>query len=93
MVRIKKAAYQPLTASDGETALAIVLAERRRELVFGGLRWMDMKRLDKEGRMPELQRINRRTGEVLATLKPQGKAYTLQIPARVRKFNPNMDIN
>jgi len=93
MVRIKKAAYQPLTASDGETALAIVLAERRRELVFGGLRWMDMKRLDKEGRMPELQRINRRTGEVLATLKPHSKAYTLQIPGRVRKFNPNMDIN
>lgn len=92
-VRIRKAFYQPLTASDKETALAIVLAERRRELVFGGLRWMDMKRLDKEGRMPEVQRINKRTGEVMETLKPHGKGYTLQIPARVRIFNPKMELN
>lgn len=92
-VRIKKAFYQPLTASDKDVALTIVLAERRRELAFGGLRWMDMKRLDREGRMPEVQRINKRTGEIMETLKPQDKKYTLQIPARVRKFNPNMQLN
>nr|WP_162988826.1 RagB/SusD family nutrient uptake outer membrane protein [Pedobacter schmidteae] len=93
IMRIKKAAYQPLTAVDKETALTNVFAERRRELVFAGVRWMDMKRLDKEGRMPEVQRINKKTGEVLGTLKPHSKAYTLQIPARVRMFNPNMELN
>lgn len=92
-VRIKKAFYQPLTASDKDVALTIVLAERRRELAFAGLRWMDMKRLDREGRMPEVQRINKRTGEIMETLKPQDKKYTLQIPARVRKFNPNIQLN
>lgn len=93
VLRIKSNAYQPLTASDPESALAAVLAERRRELAFGDLRWMDMKRLDKENRMPDVQRINRKTGALLATLKAHSKDYTLQIPVRVRNFNPKMELN
>jgi len=92
-VRIKTAAYQAATAANPEDALTLVLAERRRELAYSGLRWMDMKRLDKEGRMPEVIRTNKQTGTVLATLKPHSKMYTLQIPARVRQFNPKMEIN
>ncbi|MNT91731.1 SusD family protein [compost metagenome] len=91
--RIKTASYQPLSAANAEAALTTVLAERRRELAYSGLRWMDMKRLDREGRMPEVVRIDKKTGEVLATLKPHGKGYTFQIPARVRKFSPQMEIN
>jgi hypothetical protein len=92
-VRIKAASYQPLTAANKEAALIIVLAERRRELAYSGVRWMDMKRLDKEGRMSEVTRIDKKTGEVLASLKPHSKGYTFQIPARVRDFNPKMEIN
>lgn len=92
-VRIKTANYQDLTASNPEAALVIVLAERRRELAFSGQRWTDMKRLDKDGRMPEVIRLNKKTGAVLATLKPHSKEYTFQIPVRVRKFNPQMEIN
>ena len=92
-VRIKTASYQPLSAANAEAALTIVLAERRRELAYSGLRWMDMKRLDREGRMPEVIRIDKKTGGVLAILKPRSKGYTFQIPARVRKFNPQMEIN
>ncbi|MFA4871079.1 MAG: RagB/SusD family nutrient uptake outer membrane protein [Pedobacter sp.] len=91
--RIKTADYQDLTASDPETALVIVLAERRRELAYSGQRWMDMKRLDKDGRMTEVIRIDKKTGAVLATLKPHSKQYTFQIPVRVRTFNPDMEIN
>lgn len=88
--RIKAAAWQPLLAATPEEALQVVLAERRRELFFGGLRWMDMKRLDREGRMPAIKRINKETGETLATLAPHSPQYTFEVPARVLQFNPGM---
>lgn len=92
-VRVKTAAYQPLTAANPAAALTIVLTERRRELAYSGVRWMDMKRLDKEGRMLEVTRKDKKTGEVLASLKPNSRTYTFQIPVRVRNFNPKMEIN
>ncbi len=91
--RIEKDAFTPSTATTQEEALDIVLAERRRELAFGGQRWMDMKRLDHEGRMPAVKRVNRETGAVIAVLEPNSRHYTFQIPVRVRKFNPGMIIN
>ncbi|WEK18293.1 MAG: RagB/SusD family nutrient uptake outer membrane protein [Candidatus Pedobacter colombiensis] len=91
--RIKTVNYQDLTAGNSEAALAIVLAERRRELAYSGQRWMDMKRLDREGRMSEVIRVNKKSGVILTTLKPHSKEYTFQIPTRVRRFNPQMEIN
>jgi len=91
--RIKTAAYADQTAGSGEEALALVLAERRRELAFSGLRWFDMKRLDREGRMPEVKRINPDTQEVYATLAPGSANYTFEIPVRVQLFNPGMELN
>lgn len=92
-VRIFKDVYVASTAATPEAALTLVLKERRMELAYGGLRWSDMKRLDKEGRMPPVQRINRTTGEFLGTLQPHSKQYTFQIPTRVRRFNPTMETN
>ncbi len=92
-MRIKTAAYQPLSAASQEDAIMEVLAERRREMAFSGQRWMDMKRLDREGRMQEIKRINPVTGEVITSLAPHSKGYTFQIPVRVRRFNPDMQIN
>src|SRR5690606_35483975 len=91
--RIKTAAYVDQTASSGEEALGLVLAERRRELAFSGLRWFDMKRLDREGRMPEVKRINPDTQEVYAVLTPGSANYTFEIPVRVQLFNPGMELN
>lgn len=85
--------YQPLTASSKEEALDIVLEERRRELAFLGLRWFDMKRLDREGRMPLVVRKDRTTLEIKARLEPGSKNYVFQIPARVQQFNPDMILN
>lgn len=92
-VRIKTEGYQPLTAANPDAALTMVLNERRRELAYSGVRWMDMKRLDKEGRMAEVSRVDKKTGEVLASLKPRSGTYTFQIPVRVRNFNPKMELN
>lgn len=91
--RIKTANYADQTATDSEDALVKVLAERRRELAFSGLRWFDMKRLDQEGRMPKIQRINVTTKAVEATLAPHSPNYTFEIPIRVSLFNPDMQLN
>ncbi|WP_256001929.1 RagB/SusD family nutrient uptake outer membrane protein [Pedobacter deserti] len=91
--RIRTAAYADQTASSAEEALTKVLAERRRELAYSGMRWFDMKRLDQEGGMPEVKRINPKTGVVEATLSPRSPNYTFEIPIRVSAFNPDMELN
>lgn len=91
--RFEPGAYTPLTATGKEDALKKVLEERRRELAFRGVRWMDMKRLDREGRMPLVERKVNSTGVIKATLEPGGKKYVFQIPARVLQFNPDMQLN
>ncbi len=88
--RIKTTAFVNMTASAQEDAIVKVLAERRRELAFHGRRWMDMKRLDADGRMPEVKRIQFGATTVLATLPPGSPNYTFEIPLRVRNFNPDM---
>ena len=91
--RIKTAAYTDETASSGSEALSLVLSERRRELAYLGLRWFDMKRLDQEGLMPTVTRVDKETSEVLETLTPHSEKYTFEIPIRVSAFNPNMVLN
>lgn len=41
-------AYQPATASSPEDALRQVVNERRKELVYRGIRWEDLRRFNKE---------------------------------------------
>jgi len=90
--RIDQYSYEELVASSKEEAIDLILLERRKELAFGGQRWADMKRLDKQGRMPEVERINK-DGDVLASLPPKSPNYTIEIPGRVLLFNPNMKKN
>ena len=47
--RWKTGTFKPFTASSQAEALKLILKERRKELVFRGLRWMDIKRLNLEG--------------------------------------------
>ena len=55
--RYKTGSFTPLTATDAADALNKVLAERRKELLMRNLRWMDIKRLNKEGANITLQRF------------------------------------
>lgn len=91
--RIQKKTYKALASNNKEQVLKWVLEDRRRELAFRGTRWMDMKRLDLEKRMPRIQRIDTGNGKVMATLEPGSKRYTFQIPARVQQFNRDIVLN
>lgn len=62
----KQYPYQERTAANPEEALQMILLERRKELLMRGLRWMDIKRLNKDGANIILKRI------------VDGKVYTLQ---------------
>ncbi|RYE30436.1 MAG: RagB/SusD family nutrient uptake outer membrane protein, partial [Sphingobacteriales bacterium] len=55
--RIASSKFSPLTAQSPTEALNLVLLERRKELVKRGIRWTDLKRLNKEGANITLTRI------------------------------------
>jgi starch-binding outer membrane protein, SusD/RagB family len=72
--------YTPLTATGPADALNQVLTERRKEIVMRGLRWTDLRRLNKEGYNLTLERIL--NGQTY-TLPPNSPLYTLPIPPDV----------
>jgi starch-binding outer membrane protein, SusD/RagB family len=90
--RFATATYVPFQSTDQETVLQEVLKEKNHELPFIGLRWFDMRRLDKENRMGPVHRYDAQ-GNIVATLQPHSDRYTLQIPLVVISFNPNMPQN
>lgn len=72
--------FSPFSATDQEQALDLILRERRKELLMRGLRWPDIKRLNKEGTEIVLKRVV--NGETF-TLQPNNSAYALAIPEDV----------
>ena len=68
------------TAANAETALNSILAERRKELLMRGIRWMDIKRLNREGANINIKRVldNREY-----TLPPNDNRYALPIPSYI----------
>lgn len=81
----------PLDAADADEALRLVLAERRRELVFiDYLRLADLKRLNREPAFAQtITRTMMSTGETFE-LQPNSPKYVLPIPASVMRFNSKM---
>ncbi len=90
--RFATASYVRYESGDQEDVLQEVLKERSHELPFNGLRWLDMRRLDKENRMETVNRYDAQ-GTIIATLPPHSDRYTLQIPVQVLSFNPGMPQN
>ncbi|MEJ7558548.1 MAG: RagB/SusD family nutrient uptake outer membrane protein [Pedobacter sp.] len=90
--RFAPANYQALISSNQKEVFEWVLRERRYEMPMNGLRWFDMRRLDYEGLMPEINRIDQ-SKKIIATLAPHSPRYTLQIPLNATVFNPGMPIN
>jgi starch-binding outer membrane protein, SusD/RagB family len=66
-----------LIASSAEEALQLVLTERQKELIWRGLRWQDLKRLNAEGANITLSRT---TNGQTYTLPPNSPRYAFPIP-------------
>ncbi|MBN9384540.1 MAG: RagB/SusD family nutrient uptake outer membrane protein [Chitinophagaceae bacterium] len=78
--RWKTGSFKPFTATTSSEALNIILSERRKELLYRGLRWTDIRRLNLEGAGITLTRIvNGNT----YTLPPNDLRSILLIPKEV----------
>ena len=64
--RYRNGTYQKVKVTDQKAMLEFIHVERRKELVFRGLRWYDIKRFNLEGKNISLKRI------------VQGKTYILE---------------
>ena len=75
--RWKTGTYTDLTAVDANDAINKILVERRKELLFRGVRWSDLRRLNVDGANITLRRIvNGNT----YTLPPGDLRWVLLIP-------------
>ena len=90
--RYATASYVKFQSADKEAVFQEVMKERAHELPFCGLRFFDMRRLDKENKMGPVNRTNAQ-GTVIATLAPHSDRYTLQIPVQALAYNPGMEQN
>ncbi|MET6999406.1 RagB/SusD family nutrient uptake outer membrane protein [Chitinophaga defluvii] len=70
--------FTPLTASTPNQALDLVLTERRKELLCRGLRWSDLRRLNKDPRLATT--IQRAIAQNKYSLEPGSYKYTFPIP-------------
>jgi starch-binding outer membrane protein, SusD/RagB family len=78
--RWKTGTYIPLSAATPQQALAMILQERRKELIMHGLRWMDIKRLNEEGvNITLVRKINGQQYQLM----PGDLRFALPIPEDV----------
>ncbi|MGE8430434.1 MAG: RagB/SusD family nutrient uptake outer membrane protein [Sphingobacterium sp.] len=86
--RIEKQFFVPITENNIEALLKMVIQERRKELVRRGVRWSDLRRLNKDERFKkEITReviIDGKT-EVFKLL-PNSKNYVFNIPLEVKNM-------
>lgn len=75
--RISSAHFNPIVMTDRDEVLDLILEERRKELVMRDLRWMDVKRLNKEDRNIS---ISRNVNGSVITLKPNDNRFARPIP-------------
>ncbi len=85
--RWKATLYIPYTTATPEEALQLILQERRKELIFRGLRYTDIRRLNIKDTSLTLSRTAQGfTYELL----PNSRRYALPIPEQVRRFNDSI---
>lgn len=78
--RWKVGTFVPYTAATQQDALQTVMTERRKELLMRDLRWMDIKRFNRDGGniVP-----TRKLSGTIYQLQPNENRYALPIPAYV----------
>jgi hypothetical protein len=86
ITRWKTGTFKPLSASSADEALTLILRERRKELLFTGLRWSDLRRLNKDSRFAIT--LYRNINGVTYSLPPNDPRYALPIPDNELQSNP-----
>lgn len=81
--RWKANSFVPFTAATADIALQKIIEERRKELAFRGLRWTDLRRLNKTGANITLKRIL----DIPYQLPPGDLRYTLLFPPDVMNLS------
>lgn len=76
--RWKANTFRPYTISSSDSALDLILLERRKELINRGLRWTDLRRLNKDKRW-QTTLVRTVNGNVYSLL-PNDKRYAMPIP-------------
>jgi hypothetical protein len=78
--RWKIGTFTPIAAVDREDAIQKILNERRKELLMRDIRWMDIKRLNKEGANISLKRLIAGKSYILP---PNDDRFALPLPEYV----------
>ena len=77
ITRYKTGSYTPVSVTDQQEALSIILLERRKELLFRGIRWTDLRRLNLEASTAVT--IYRKLNGTSYKLEPNSPNYTLPV--------------
>ncbi|MCJ8208093.1 RagB/SusD family nutrient uptake outer membrane protein [Mucilaginibacter sp. RS28] len=83
--RFKTGTYTPYTTTDVNAALKTILLERRKELLLRGLRWSDLRRLNKDPQFAAT--LTKVISGTTYTLLPNDPRYTFPIPEYVIKLS------
>jgi len=89
MTRWKPDTFLPYEVTTEEQMITDILTERRKELPFRGLRWMDLRRLNLAGYNRQIKRV---LGGKEYVLPPNSPLYVLPIPPDellLSKIEPN----
>ncbi len=76
--RISSNSYVAPAISDGRELLLFILSERRRELAFRGIRWKDLRRLNRHSDLAVT--LERMVDGQTFRLEPNDRRYVLPIP-------------
>jgi hypothetical protein len=83
--RWRTGTFTPMAASTADDALRLVINERRKELIFRGLRWTDLRRLNKDPRFAVT--LTRNLNGTIYTLPPGDNRYVCPIPEKEIRLN------
>ncbi len=81
--RWKTGTFVPFVVNGKDEALALIAKERRKELLFRGLRWADLKRYNRDGAHITLTRT---VANKVYTLAPNDPRYAIAIPEDIIKM-------